>query len=803
MLPAMLAKPFELPRGPGMTTQMLHRCFFAVSASAAFTLSAGAQQFSPSQPAETVVVTAVSPIVGTDVDTSDIPAALNGVSANDIARENSQNITDTLLQRIPSVTISSETGNDYEPDVQFRGYVATPLSGVPEGLAVYQNGVRINEAFGDEVHWDFIPTVAINSMDVLSNNPIFGLNALGGAIDTQMKTGFTYQGFETDVQGGSFGRVQDSTQFGQQNGHYSAYAALEFASDGGWREFTPSTIRRLYGDLGYQNGRSEIHLNVTAADNLFGAAGTTPIQLVQQNYASVFTTPQTDHNQMVMAALQGSLRVSDTFSLAGTLYYRFYNQNHVDGNGTDAQACGADPTLLCFNDDVSPANDTTGQQLSNPFGPNDTPGEIDRNSTQTNSVGATLQATSTGKIGNLKNNLVMGASVDAGRSLFSASAELGVIEPNFVVVGDGAFLGASGTPISDGPVRLLASNTYFGAYLLDTIELTSHFSVTAGGRFNSEEIGLNDQLNPPGSANSLTSGHSYSHLNPMIGGTLKIFPSLTAYGGFSAANRAPTPLELGCANPNMPCIIDSFLVSDPSLKQVTSQTVEAGLRGNLGMGTDGPALTWKLGVYRTDNSNDILNIPSPLNNGFGYFANVGSTRRQGVEAEVDYRRSDWFFYASYSYLNATYRSAITLAAPDGDPTSDVNGNISVVPGNAISSIPAQRAKFGLDYNITDALKIGSDVLVVSGEYYGGDDANLDPKLPGYTTVNLHASYQLTKNIQVYVLIDNILDQRYYTFATFFDNSNYVGNSSFPNLTDTRSVAPGRPLAMYAGLKFSL
>ncbi len=785
-----------------MTTQMLHRCLFAACASAALTLGAVAQEFPASQPAETVVVTAISPVVGTALDTSDIPAALNGITANDIARQNSQNITDVLLQRVPGVTIGSQTGNDYEPDIQFRGYTATPLSGVPEGLAVYQNGVRINEAFGDEVHWDFIPTVAIQSLDVLSNNPVFGLNALGGAIDTQMKSGFTYQGFESDIQGGSFAQVQNSTQFGQRNGHYSLYAALEYASDGGWREFTPSTIRRLYGDLGYQNGRGEVHFNVTAADNLFGAAGTTPIQLLQQNYASVFTTPQTDHDQMVMAALQGSLNVSHTFSLAGTLYYRYYNQHHVDGNGTDVQSCGADPTLLCFNDDVSPANGTNGQQLASPFGPNDTPGEIDLNSTQTNSIGATLQATSTGKIGNLKNNLIIGISVDAGRSLFGASAELGVIAPNFAVAGDTVFLGASGSPISDGPVRLLASNTYVGAYVLDTIELTSHLSLTAGGRFNSEEIGLNDQLNPPGSANSLTGGHPYSHLNPMIGGTLKILPSITAYGGFSAANRAPTPLELGCANPDMPCIIDSFLVSDPSLKQVTSQMVEAGLRGYFGMRADGPAVTWKLGVYRTNNSNDILNIPSPLNNGFGYFANVGSTRRQGAEAEVDYRDNNWFFYANYAYLNATYRSSVTLAAPGGDPTADANGNISVVPGNTIPSTPAQHAKFGLDYSITQAFKVGTDVLVVSGQYYGGDDANLDPKLPGYTIVNLHASYQLTKNIQLYGLVDNILDRRYYSFATFFDNSNYVGNPAFPNLTDTRSVAPGRPMAMFAGLKFS-
>ncbi len=31
------------------------------------------------------------------------------------------------------------------------------MLGTPQGLAVYQNGVRINEVFGDTVNWDLIP----------------------------------------------------------------------------------------------------------------------------------------------------------------------------------------------------------------------------------------------------------------------------------------------------------------------------------------------------------------------------------------------------------------------------------------------------------------------------------------------------------------------------------------------------------------------------------------------------------------------------------------------------------------------
>jgi outer membrane receptor protein involved in Fe transport len=751
----------------------------------------------PATPVREVVVIARTPFDGADLPVAEAPAALAVVTAGDIARQGSQNIVDVLLQRVPSVSTNSETGNDFEPDVQFRGFVATSLSGVPEGLAVYQDGVRINEAFGDNVGWDLIPAVAIDEMQVITDNPAFGLNALGGAIDLRMKNGFTWQGLETDFRGGSFGRVQNSTEAGWMSGAYSAYVALEAAHDDGWRDATPSTVRRVYGDLGYRSDRAEAHLALTAADNQFGAAGSTPVQLLQKNGAAVFTTPQTDDKQMAMVSLRGRLKAGDGVTVTGSLYYRRFDQHHVDGNGTDAQPCDADPARLCFGDGVSPANGVNGRQLANPFGPNDTPGEIDTNGTLTDGYGGALQATGVADVLGLSNNVVVGASVDAARTAFHADAELALIQPDFVVDGDGVFLGASGDPISDGPVRLIAHNTYVGLYALDTLQVTSRFSITGGGRFNDARLDLDDQL-----GGSLTSRNHYDRFNPMLGGTVKITPDVLAYAGYSQANRAPTPLELGCANPDQPCIIDSFLVSDPPLKQVVSKTAEAGLRGAIRPGGPGGPIRWQLDVYRTDNSNDILNIPSPLNSGFGYFANVGDTRRQGLDASIDYTGRGWVFYASYAYVDATYLSALTLAAPDGDPFADDDGDIAVKPGDHLPSIPRHRVKLGLDRNITSKWTFGGDVLWVGSQYYGGDGSNQNPQLPGYATVNLHSSYQINRHFQVYGLIDNLFNHRYDTFATFFDNSSYVGNPSFPNLTDTRSLTPGKPFAAYGGLKIT-
>ena len=171
----------------------------------------------------TVNVFATTPLSGTGVDIDQVPAAVTTIDSQQIRSTNSPNIVDSLQTYVPSTDAQSVAGNPFQPDLYFRGFDASPVSGTPQGLAVYQNGVRINQSFGDTVNWDQIPTAAVRSMDVISNNPAFGLNALGGAISIQMKDGFTYQGGSFDTMGGSYGRIQSSLQYGKQIGNWAAY----------------------------------------------------------------------------------------------------------------------------------------------------------------------------------------------------------------------------------------------------------------------------------------------------------------------------------------------------------------------------------------------------------------------------------------------------------------------------------------------------------------------------------------------------------------------------------------------------
>ena len=721
-----------------------------------------------------------------------VPASLNIVDANQITRTDSPLITDALRQYVPSANISEVAGNPFLPTFEFRGFVASPVAGTPQGLAVYQNGVRINEAFGDVVNWDLIPTAAIQSVTVVTYNPAFGLNGLGGAVDVQMKNGFTYHGAEVDLMGGSYGRIQGSAQWGKQIDQYAVYGALEGVHDDGFRNFSQSNIRRFYGDVGFRNDTSELHVNMGAASNFFGTSATVPVELLDQFWGATYTTPQTTDNRVGYLNISEKFEASPTWTVESITHVRVFQQNIVDGNPTGTQPCGADPTLLCFGDDTTPANGLNGVQLSNPFPPDAVLGEIDRAMTRSTTSGQSLQATNTDQLFGHDNRFVVGTSFDYSTTRFNASAELGTLNPNFVVSGSGIFLGQSGNPVSIGPVALRTTNQYTGLYALDTFDVTKAFSITAGGRFNDARIALQDQI-----GTQLNGNETFDRFNPIVGGTYKITPELTAYAGYSEANRTPTPLELGCADPAHPCIIAAFLVSDPPLQQIISHTGEAGFRGTseLNIGT----VSWKFGYFRTRNIDDILAIPSPVLQGFGYFQNVGDTRRQGVEAEISLKSRALQLSASYALVDARFLNSLLVGS--NSPFADANGNVQITPGNQIPAIPRNRVKASIDYAVTDAFKIGADAQYYSSQYFVGDGSNQFPQLPGYAVFNLRASYQIDKTFQIYARVNNVFDNRYATYGTFFDVNalpNFA-NGGAP-FVDPRSLSPAQPRAIYAGLK---
>ena len=181
--------------------------------------------------------------------------------------------------------------------------------------------------------------------------------------------------------------------------------------------------------------------------------------------------------------------------------------------------------------------------------------------------------------------------------------------------------------------------------------------------------------------------------------------------------------------------------------------------------------------------------------GHEFFQNAGNTLRQGIEASTTYKQDRWNIYANYTYVDATFRNALTLQSPF-NPFADANGNIFVVSGDHIPGIPNFNFKLGGEYQITDPWKFGADLNVVGSQWLVGDQSNQNPKLPAYWVVNLHSSYKILENVEVFGLVRNLFNQHYALSGTFFD----VAEFPYLNLTDPRTVVPGIPFAAYLGVK---
>ena len=683
-----------------------------------------------------IEVIATTP-VGTGVDPNKVPVASSVVTSSDVARTGEPSVLRALEERVGGIIIDNAQNNPFQPNVIYRGFEASPLGGNPQGLAVYLNGTRFNQAFGDTVNWDLIPDVAVDSITVEGSNPAFGLNALGGSIAVQLKNGFTYHGTEVRGAAGSFGRISSSLQHGQEIGNVGIYVAVSGLNDDGWRVHSPSRLRQIYADLGLKADKGEFHLSVVGADNHLTGNGTVPVELWHAAQGQVFTYPDVTDNQYGRVIGSGTYEFTPAFSLQGNIYYGQLRQRTMNGDAAEVEACEDDDALLC-GEDGGPLTTPGGgfipnflttsvfsglPQFAGRFDEGGPYAALNRSSTNSENYGGTLQGTYKSDLVGMPNRLVLGASFDGGVTDFRASSEVGALTLDRGFAGPSFIFSTDDNSVS--PVSVRARNAYTGLYISDMLDITDRLTLSIGGRFNYADIELRDQF-----GTALNGDHTFSRFNPGGGLTYKITPDISVYGGYAEANRAPTPAELSCADPEAPCSLTNFFVGDPPLEQVVSRTYEAGFRGRVPNGL-GLAVDWKIGAFRATNSDDILFVSSPTP-GRAFFQNVGETRRQGVEAGLSVKAAVWNAFVEYAYTDATFQSPLTLNSPENpfatpDPADDENGLIFVTPGDKLPGIPAHSLKVGFNWNVTPEWQVGLTARMASGKYLVGDEFEPQPE----------------------------------------------------------------------------
>lgn len=766
------------PRSLGILVapRPMRRSVVAQAAAAALLASPAVWAQTSPQPANTlplVEVIRVTPVPGLGVPKDQVPGNVQSVSGQKLKDAQSLNLPDFLGHQMPSVTTNEIQGNPYQLDVNYRGFAASPLLGTPQGLSVFVDGVRVNEPFGDVVNWDLIPRGALASITLMpGSNPLFGLNTLGGALSLQTKNGLTHPGTEAELSAGSFGRVSVDVSHGQKLGESSHLflAASNFDEDG-WRDFSPSRVQQLYGKVGSQQGPLSWDLSAAHGRTRMTGNGASPESMLAQRRAQVYTTPDTTLNDALLLTLQTSFKLSDSQSLSGTAYIRRVDTDTLNGD---------------LNDDYDPPTVTES-------------GVENRTASRQRAEGVAVQW----NLQDATHRLAVGASLDRSRTRFQQTEAEGDLTADRAVV-----------PEEDAEIDALlrGRTTTTSLFATDTLALSSAMHLTMSGRYNRTRVQtIDDGRIQLGLPTTLDNDYRYTKFNPAVGLTFKVSPQMTAYGGVSQGNRAPSPIELGCSDPDNACVLPNALQADPPLNQVVSRTVEAGLRGSL----DG--VRWNVSGFSTRNRDDILFISNSL--AAGYFTNFGRTQRQGIELDASGASALLDWGVAYTFLKATYESPACIVS-EANSTAETSAactgddEIEVRPGDRIPGLPRHTLKLNLGVRPTDTVRLGAQLAAFSGQFVRGNENNRHGgdgvdyfgtgSLPKYAVLNLTGEWQFAPGWTLFGRINNVLDKKYASGGLLAENAfDAAGNLQAPDdWRNEQFATPGAPRSGWIGVRWN-
>jgi outer membrane receptor protein involved in Fe transport len=800
--------------------------------------------------ASRVDVVDTTPLAGANLTKEQIAAPIQTATASDVESSGALDLSDFLNRRMNGVYVNEMAGNPFQPDINFRGYTASALLGTPEGISVYLDGVRQNQPFGDVVAWDLIPKNAIAEMSLVpGSDPLFGLNTLGGAVSVQTKDGVTYPGLTESLLYGSSGRKEvDAAWGGGKATGFNWFLAGTGFHESGWRYASVSDVRQGFVRLGWRTDKTDLALTTTYAYNTLQGNGIQDYRLLDANYTSGYTVGDQIANRAPMFNFIGRHTFTDKLTFSGNAWFRNIRTEAVNPNfngdilGNDVyQPTPAEQAILSAAGytgfPTSGANITNTPfpswpciaeaiSLGNPDGTCD--GVTVYSKEVQNDFGFSGQFTwiTSSPLG--RNQLSAGGLWDHGSIDYTQNTAYSYVNSNDSLTNVPAW--QDGSTGSNSQVNLHGVTPNWSLYFSDTLTLRKNLNLTVSGRYNRFTVNNTDRLDPVAGPGSLTGNYVFQRFNPSVGLTWSPISSVNAYARFSQGSRAPTAIELGCADPANPCSLPNALASDPPLQQVVNDTWEVGLRGKPELSFV-HNLNWNVGAFRGENHNDILFVSSVLL-GTGYFQNFAKTLREGIDADIDGRIGRVTWGLDYTFLSATYQSTEVLDGSAND-TSDsalsgspgIDGNIYVHPGNRIPLIPKSTGKAYAVIQAAKKLAFDVDEIVASSSYARGNENNayqadgvyyLGPGVsPGYAVTNIRAHYEITKHIQLGVEIDNLFDKHYYTAAqlanTGFTAQGAVQASPFPAYTigpnagstpaeSATFFAPGAPRRAWVDLR---
>ena len=564
------------------------------------------------------------PLVPGALPPSSTPSRVDTLTGSEI-RSAQPSVLPEVLERFPGVTLQSEQGNRLQPNLSLRGFTISPVTGLPPGLSVFLDGVRLNEPTVEEVNFDLIPLEDVERIDVIRGpSVLFGRNTLGGAINMVTRRGKEVREIVPEVAAGSFGRRDYRLRLGGSARPLDYALSLTESLEDGFRDFSATRVSRVFGKLGLATGGTDATLSYQYSQDRIKQAGSLPEREARHHPRRNFTAGDFFEPELHQAILNGEQQIGERLTLTGNAFVRALDAEQFNVN------------LLAPN-----------SRLLN----------------RTLSSGGAAQVAHDGVLAGRRNVLVAGVEYtrhDVRSRTFEESS-------------DSRELQADLTDLQDA----------VGVWLQDSLTLVRDLFVpgstvvlTVAGRWDYLRHDIDDRLGGPSGG-----VHEFNRFNPRAGVNLNLSERLRLYASYGEGFRAPAFLELTCAGPGAVCPgLQVGVAPDPPLRAVTARSYEVGAQVR--------PLAWldvELSGFRTDVGDDIFSV-APTGTTGVFFQNIGSTRREGVELGLRGRFKPVEAFLNYAFTRATFQDHVELFTPlpPGSETVRPGDSLALVPRHRLN-----------------------------------------------------------------------------------------------------------------------
>ena len=688
------------------------------------------------------------------VPVAEVPFPVQIVAGSDVRGPTGSSVAGALTGSA-GLNLTNQTGSPSQADIRLRGFALSPIVGVPQGVSVFVDGVRVNEADASQVHLSLIPGGAVERIELIRGSVgAFGKNSLAGALNIVTLRG-RERSVELELEGGSFGLLRGTARASESVGGFDGFVTASYDRSNGWRQLSSTEELSLFSKIGARGERTDGWLSYSFASHRLEGPGPLPESWLDGGQLPPdITDPPDDRRELQYTGGSGDRFVPRLHFLSGRVERRL-----GDGWTLQASAYGRLADFRQSNDNITEPN-ALGL-------------------TDIRTLGSTAQ--------------VSYEPTDRLIATVGAEWTRNEVEIEIRELPNQAF--PSIIPATTEHLETDENNV--GAF--GEVWWKAHPTVSLYGslRFDYVNLPVRDLLDPSGSGRN-----QFKQFSGGVGISKAIDRTWNAFASYGRGFRAPVILEVMCADPDDPCQLPFELGPDPPLKPVISDTWQAGFRMTKIRSQA------EVAVYWTEVHDDIFNVTDLDTPTRGFFTNLDQTRRVGVEASlslVPFSSVPLTVRTAMGWTRATFESAATLSAPfldndpggPGDPMAGDPTPPQVEPGDRFPMVPSLTANLGLRYDLSETLfEINGGW--VGGQFLVGDEGNDATlgKLDGYALLDVSVERSFRAAV-FYVRVTNLLDTNYQAFGIL--SQNLRG----PTGGVERFLTPGHPAALTAGMKIHL